>query len=255
MSLRFSKALRVRLAEGQPVIPDIAAASLPAAFRGKPKIDSSRCPDGCARCAEACPTGAISANPLTIDLGACVFCPLCTEACPEGVISYTNDYKMAATSREGLLLRQGRDITPKACSNEIHRLFGRSLKLRSVSAGGCNGCESELNALGNVNFDMGRFGVEFVASPRHADGIVISGTTTRAMAYAVEATYEAVPRPKLLILFGACAISGGIFQGSNELAREFLEKHQIDLYIPGCPPHPLTFIHGLLEYLRRLPPP
>ncbi len=250
MKLRFSKALRVRLAERQSVIPDIAAASTPATFRGKPKIDSSRCPDGCVQCVEACPTGAISGNPLTIDLGACVFCPLCTEVCPESAISYTNDYKMAATSREGLWLRHGGGVTPEACSREMQRLFGRSLKLRSISAGGCNGCESELNALGNVNFDLGRFGIEFVASPRHADGVVISGTTTRAMAEALEATYQAVPRPKLLILFGACAISGGIFQGSQELARQFLERHQIDLYIPGCPPHPLTFIHGLLEYLR-----
>ena len=96
MNLRFSKVLRVRLAEGQPVIPDIAAASLPATFRGKPKIDSSRCPDGCAKCVEACPTGAISANPLTIDLGACVFCPLCTEVCPEGAISYEHSAARAA---------------------------------------------------------------------------------------------------------------------------------------------------------------
>ena len=246
-------ALRVRRAEGQPVIPDIAAASVPARFRGKPRIDSSRCPDGCAACIEACPTGAISANPLTIDLGACVFCSVCTEACPEGAITYTNDYKMAATWREGLLLREGREIMPDACSREIHRLFGRSLKLRSVSAGGCNGCELELNALGNVNFDMGRFGIEFVASPRHADGIVISGTTTRAMAHALNATYEAVAKPKLIILFGACAISGGIFQGSDQLAGKFIEKHKVDLYIPGCPPHPLTFIQGLLVYLRKLP--
>jgi Ni,Fe-hydrogenase III small subunit/NAD-dependent dihydropyrimidine dehydrogenase PreA subunit len=253
MNLRFSKALSVRLAEGQSVIPDIATASLPATFRGKPKIDSLRCPDGCAKCVEACPTGAISGNPLTIDLGACVFCPVCTEACPESAISYTNDYKMAATSRKGLLLRQGCDVTPEICSRAIHRLFGRAFKLRSVSAGGCNGCESELNALSNVNFDLGRFGIEFVPSPRHADGVVLSGTTTCAMAHALEATYEAVPNPKLLILFGACAISGGIFQGAKELEREFLEKHKIDLYIPGCPPHPLTFIHGLLEYLRILP--
>ena len=235
------------------MIPDIAAAILPDRFRGKPKIDSSRCPAGCSKCVDACPTGAISLNPLSIDLGACVFCPLCIEACPEGAITYTNDYKMAATSREGLLLREGGDISPEGCTQEIRRLFGRSLKLRSVSAGGCNGCELELNALGNVNFDMGRFGIEFVASPRHADGVVISGTTTRAIAHAIQATYEAVPGPKLLILFGACAISGGIFQGSNELAREFIEKHKIDLYVPGCPPHPLTFIHGLLQYLRKLP--
>jgi Ni,Fe-hydrogenase III small subunit/ferredoxin len=248
----WPKALKVRRAEGQPVIPDVASASTPARFRGKPKIDSSRCPDGCAACVEVCPTGAISANPLTIDLGACVFCPVCTEACPEGAIAYTNDYKMAATSREDLLLREGREIAPEACSREIRRLFGRSLKLRSVSTGGCNGCELELNALGNVNFDMGRFGIEFVASPRHADGVVISGTTTRAMAHALEATFEAVPKPKIIILFGACAISAGIFQDSGELAREFIHKHKVDLYIPGCPPHPLTFIHGLLEYLREI---
>lgn len=130
-------------------------------------------------------------------------------------------------------------------------LFGRSLKLRSVSAGGCNGCELELNALGNVNFDMGRFGIEFVASPRHADGIVLSGTTTRNMEQALAATYEAEPAPKLVVLFGACAISGGIFQGSDQLARKYLERLKIDLYIPGCPPHPLTFIYGLLTYLRK----
>jgi Ni,Fe-hydrogenase III small subunit/NAD-dependent dihydropyrimidine dehydrogenase PreA subunit len=253
MSLRPPRAVTVRLAQGEPVIPDVAAAALPERFRGKPKIDSSCCLEGCSKCVDACPTSAISLDPLTIDLGACVFCPLCTEACPEGVITYTNDYKMAATSRDGLLLREGDGISPAGCTREIERLFGRSLKLRSVSAGGCNGCELELNALGNVNFDMGRFGIEFVASPRHADGIVISGATTRAMENALEATYQAMPGPKLLILFGACAISGGIFQGSNELAREFIKQHKIDLYIPGCPPHPLTFIHGLLQYLRKLP--
>lgn len=254
MKLWQPKAFSVRRAEGEPVIPDITAAITPLRFRGKPALDSSRCADGCTICVEVCPTGAISTNPLTIDLGACVFCPLCVEACPEGAITYTNDYKMAATSRDGLLLREDSDVTPETASREIRRLFGRSLKLRSVSAGGCNGCELELNALSNVNFDIGRFGIEFVASPRHADGIVVSGTTTRAMAYALEATYEAIPAPKLVILFGTCAISGGIFQGSSELARDFIEKHKIDLYIPGNPPHPLTFIHGLLSFLRTLQP-
>jgi len=251
MKLRVPNAVTVRLAEGQPVIADITAASVPERFRGRPKLDSARCTEGCSACVDVCPTHAVSLNPLTIDLGACVFCPLCTEACPEGAISYTNDYKMAATSRAGLLLRDWGKISPESCTQEIQRLFGRSLKLRSVSAGGCNGCELELNALGNVNFDMGRFGIEFVASPRHADGIVLSGTTTRNMEQALAATYEAVPAPKLVILFGACAISGGIYQSSDQLAREYLERLKIDLYIPGCPPHPLTFIYGLLTYLRK----
>jgi Ni,Fe-hydrogenase III small subunit/ferredoxin len=246
------RALKVRIDEGQPVIPDVAAARTPARFRGMPRLDAAKCRDGCTACVEACPTGAIVAEPLTVDLGKCVFCPLCAEACPEGAITDTNEYKMAATTREGLLLREGREISPEAASREIRNVFGRSLKLRSVSAGGCNGCEMELNALSNINFDIGRFGVEFVASPRHADGVVVSGTTTRAMAHALETTFEAVPAPKLLILFGACAISGGIFQGSDQLAREFIARHKVDLYIPGCPPHPLTFINGLLEYLGRI---
>jgi len=251
MKLRVPNSVTVRLAEGQPVIPDVTAASVPEGFRGRLKLDSSRCTEGCSACVDVCPTHAISLPPLLIDLGACVFCPLCTDACPEGAISYTNDYKMAATSRAGLLLREGGEISPEGCAQEIQRLFGRSLKLRSVSAGGCNGCELELNALGNVNFDIGRFGIEFVASPRHADGIVLSGTTTRNMEQALAATCEAVPRPKLVILFGACAISGGIYQGSDQLARKYLERLKIDLYIPGCPPHPLTFIYGLLTYLRK----
>jgi len=251
MRLRLPKAPAVRIAEGRPVIPDIAAASTPGRFRGKPKLDVSRCPDGCAECVKACPTGAISAPPLTIDLGACVFCPLCAEACPEGAITYTNDFKMGAAERQDLLIGGGREIAPEAAKSVIRGIFGRSLKLRSVSDGGCNGCELELNALGNVNFDMGRFGIEFVASPRHADGVVLSGTTTRAMEHALEETWKATPKPRLLILFGACAISGGIFQGSDQLARQFIEKHRVDLYIPGCPPHPLTFIHGLLTYLRK----
>ena len=181
MNLRIPKALAVRLAEGQPVIPDITAALVPKGFRGKPSVDSSRCTDGCSVCVDACPTRAVSLDPLTIDLGACVFCPICTEACPEGAITYTNDYKMAATSRKGLLLREDGDISPQGCTQEIRRLFGRSLKLRSVSAGGCNGCELELNALGNVNFDLGRFGIAVVASPRHADCLLVTGPVTENM--------------------------------------------------------------------------
>ena len=134
---------------------------------------------------------------------------------------------------------------------EIHQIFSRSLKLRQVSAGGCNGCEMELNACSNVNFDMGRFGIDFVASPRHADGLVITGPITSNMAYALEDCYKSTPNPKILILCGACAISGGIFQNSEAINREFLEKYPIDLYIPGCPVHPLTFINGVLSFIKK----
>ena len=138
-----------------------------------------------------------------------------------------------------------------AVGHAARRRLGRSLSIREVDAGSCNGCELEIHALNNAYYDVERFGLRFVASPRHADGIVLSGTTTRNMEHALAATYEAVPAPKLVILFGACAISAGIFQGSDQLARKYLEKLKIDLYIPGCPPHPLTFIYGLLTYLRK----
>jgi len=130
-------------------------------------------------------------------------------------------------------------------------MFGGSLKLRQVSAGGDNSCELELNAANNVQFDMSRFGIDFVASPRHADGIVITGPITRNMAEALEICYNAIPDPKILILAGTDAISGGIFADSPELNREFIEKHHIDLYIPGNPVHPLTFINGILSLLAK----
>ena len=132
---------------------------------------------------------------------------------------------------------------------EIKRVFKKSLKLRQVSAAGCNGCEMELNACSNVNFDMGRFGIDFVASPRHADGLVITGPISENMAYALEDCYKSTPDPKIVILCGSCAISGGVFQNSDKLNREFLDKYPIDLYIPGCPVHPLTFINGVLGFI------
>ena len=130
-------------------------------------------------------------------------------------------------------------------------MFRRSLKLRQVSAGGDNSCEMELGATGNVNFDMGRYGIEFVASPRHADGIVITGPVSENMSRALEICYEATPAPRLIILVGTDAISGGLFAGSPAIKRNFIENHHIDLYIPGNPAHPLTFINGLMDLLGK----
>ena len=132
---------------------------------------------------------------------------------------------------------------------DVRRLFRRALKLREVSAGGDNSCEMELAATGNVNFDFGRYGIEFVASPRHADGIVITGPVTENMAAALEICHDAVPSPKIIILAGTDAISGGIFEGSPALNRSFISDHHIDLYVPGNPAHPLTFINGVMDLL------
>lgn len=246
------KGLKIRLAQGEPVIKDVHKVKLPELFRGMPELSPDKCPQECNECLKVCPAGAIKLNPLMIDLGKCTFCPECIEACPEGAIKFTNEYHLAASQREQLLFTGNTPfIKPKAASDQIKKHFGRSLKLRQVSAAGCNGCELELNALGNVNFDMGRYGIEFVASPRHADGIVITGPVSKAMSLALFDTLEAVPEPRIIIAFGACAVSGGIFSDSDELDRSFFEKFKVDLFVTGCPPHPLTFISGLLEWLGR----
>lgn len=246
------ESIQLRVLQGDPIVHDVHHATLPPLFRGMPELHPEKCPDGCAECQNVCPTNAIQINPLSIDLGLCVFCPLCEQHCPEKVIHFTNEYHLTCSSREQLVVNGTENkITPKAASEKIRKYFGRSLKLRQISAGGCNGCELELNALSNVNFDMGRFGIEFVASPRHADGVVITGPLTKTMAEAVFLCYDAIPSPKISILFGACAISGGIFRDSPELNRDFIAKYPPDLYIPGCPPHPLTFISGILEWLDK----
>jgi Ni,Fe-hydrogenase III small subunit/Pyruvate/2-oxoacid:ferredoxin oxidoreductase delta subunit len=244
--------IKLRILQGDPIIHDVRKANLPKLFRGLPKIDKKDCPTGCSICKNACPTEAINLNPVSIDLGLCTFCPICQEVCPEKIINFTNEYRIGSDTRDKLIVSANvTSIKPEKASKQIISYFGKSLKLRQISAGGCNGCELELNALSNVNFDMGRYGVEFVASPRHADGIVITGPITENMANATGICYTAIPNPKIIILCGACAISGGIFKNSPNINRNFLEDKKIDLLIPGCAPHPLTFINAILDWIDK----
>ena len=245
--------LRVRASQGTQYITDLRKA-VPNGFRGRPRISTEPCKDGCEECVKACPTGAISVDQqskLTIDLGKCVFCAECVEVCPEGKITFTTQTQMSAATRAGLILGEGQArIDPVTVSKSLASMFGRSLRLRQVSAGGCNGCEQELNALGNVNFDLQRFGIEWVASPRHADALVLSGPLTKNMADAVRLAWDAMPDPRFLVAFGACAISGGLYADAAAIDRGFLDEVGPSLYVPGCPPHPLTFVNAILDLLE-----
>jgi Ni,Fe-hydrogenase III small subunit len=203
----------------------------PERFRGRPKIEGEGSP--------------------VLDLGACLFSPEEASEIDESKVRYTHDHRMATNTREGLVTATGELELAHALSGQMQSILGRSLRLRSVVAGSCGGCELEMAALSNVVFDMARFGVQFVASPRHADGIVISGVVNANMVEALERTYAAVPDPKIVIAIGACAASGGPFRGSSAIVGVPPSIH-VDLWIPGCPSHPLTILDGLLRLVGRI---
>jgi len=244
--------IKILFHQGKQYIPELSAPVLPPPFRGRPVISTQAVDE--AALAALCPTGAILPSPCRIDLGRCVFCGECALRFPEK-IRFTQDYSLSSNDRQRLVVMEGEDkpveLDPEKVRTEVIKIFRRSLKLRQVSAAGDNSCEWELNACGNVNFDMGRYGIEFVASPRHADGLVITGPISENMAEPLRLCYEATPDPKILILAGTDAISGGIFDGSPALDRSFLEDYPVDLYVAGNPVHPLSFINGVLELLRK----
>lgn len=245
--------IKVLHSHGWQYIPDLNAVTLTEEFRGRPILTPSADMRDVEAAAKLCPTKAISTAPFTLDLGKCLFCGECALRAPKN-IRFTNDYKIASTSREALVVKPGDEkieFHPEQVRPEIPKLFGDALKLRQVSAAGDASVEMELNASGNVNFDFGRYGVDFVASPRHADGVVITGPISQNMAEALEICYKAIPEPKLVIVCGSEACSGGLYADSKAVDRSFLDRYHVDLWLPGTPTHPMTFIDGMMNMLGK----
>ena len=238
----------------------------PARFRGTPSVNPG-VPFDSLPGPSVCPSGAITGGAGTdryaIDIARCVFCGRCALASPANAIELGREVELSARRRDRLVVRvergaDGRTVIPAApaalepVANRIRRLLGRSLHLRHVDSGSCNACDWELTALLNPVYDIRRLGIDFVASPRHADGIVVTGPVTRNLETAVRRTLEAVPEPRLVIAIGACASSGGIVGRSYASAGGVDAILPVDVYVPGCPPRPDAIIFGILLAIGRL---
>ncbi len=223
---------------------------------GMPRFAPEHCQEGCAVCAEICPTGAIAPRTeapggIAVDYGRCVVCQLCTEACPTGALSPSHDWAFGVRRREDLVWLE--TPAPEAEPAAGQRAFRRSLHIRHVDAGSCNGCESELQALNNPFYNLHRLGIFFTPSPRFADLLLVTGPVTHAMLGPLRATWEAMAEPRWVMAVGTCAVSGGIAGGGYACGNGLDGVLPVDLYLPGCPPNPAAIIAALLTFQGRLP--
>jgi Ni,Fe-hydrogenase III small subunit/Pyruvate/2-oxoacid:ferredoxin oxidoreductase delta subunit len=226
-------------------------------YIGMPRYQPEKCDDECKACADVCPTEAITIRPssgpdglLDIDYGRCIVCQLCTEACPAGALTASSDWAFGVRTRDDLIWRADAKTPIRP---QPRRAFHRSLHIRHVDAGSCNGCESELQALNNPFYNLHRLGFFFTASPRFADLLLVTGPVTNAMVGPLRATYEAMAEPRWVLAAGTCAVSGGIAEGGYASGHGLDGVIPVDVYLPGCPPNPAAIIQALLMFLDRAP--
>jgi len=231
-----------------------------AGFLGMPRYHPALCTEACTACADICPTRAItmrapasaSGGMLDVDYGRCVVCQLCTEACPTGAMTTSPDWAFGVRARDDLIWKAD-STTALATGAQARRPFRRSLHVRHVDAGSCNGCESELQALNNPFYNLHRLGIFFTASPRFADLLLVTGPVTNAMLGPLRVTYEAMAEPRWVLAVGTCAVSGGIAEGGYSCGHGLDGVIPVDVYLPGCPPNPAAIIQALLMFLDRDP--
>lgn len=227
---------------------------------GMPRYEPARCQVGCEICAESCVTQAIAfvephgsrQAPPRVDWGRCIACQVCTEVCPSGAFEPSGDWAFGVREREDLVWADALAARPaQALADGIRRAFRRSLHIRHVDAGSCNGCESELQALNNPYYNLHRLGIFFTPSPRFADLLLITGPVTHGMHAALRDAYEAMPEPRWVMAVGTCAVSGGVTGGNYACGTGLDGVLPVDVYLPGCPPNPAAIIHALLMLVER----
>jgi formate hydrogenlyase subunit 7 len=231
--------------------------------QGMPRFHPERCTEGCRICADVCLPGAIriaetkiaetrNGERLSLDYGKCVACQMCTEFCPHDAMEKSEDWAFAVSKRADLVWDEALASLPAhELTQKIHSAFGRSLHVRHVDAGSCNGCESELQALNNPYYNLHRLGIFFTPSPRFADLLLVTGTVTYAMREALLETYNGMPEPRWVMAMGTCAVSGGAVGGGYASGRGVEGILPVDIYVPGCPPNPAAMIQALLLLLNR----
>lgn len=242
--------LRGGIATQKSICPDLPDTAL-----GLPKVTESPCQGSkCLHCTGICPTQAITVTEdelggvVALDRGRCIGCGVCLETCPSETLVSDRSTRTATRTRDELVLTNRLKSSTKP--SPVTKPFLRSLHIREVSTG-CNATDQEVAATTNPIFDVARFGVHFVASPRYADALIVTGPVGRAMQEPLKRCFDAMAEPRIVIAVGTCAISGGLHRGKYADANGVDDSYPISAYVPGCPPHPWSIIHGILLAMGR----